>query len=510
MQTQTPQPQLAKFTKKHVIIKDYNYYKGSQNLWNNLAHFDNKIYAQFHKQNHKQQSMIDQKLKQEELDHKFFEEFRKRDYMNKKSEDLSRYYQRIQERELIQTKSKQNTEDADIYDSIGRNEDALDELVAKKVNASRYTRLNENSWNYQNGYSRKYVNQYLTPAVLKGEEHRVQVVKKAVEIAKFEKTMEEQRKHDLQQEIKENFATRREQNKEVHTKIGLPSRSADGQGFLRNLDIKQREHTPTESIMPQSKRIETGRDSMSVADPFKFDRRDSKPSVNESIGTNNKLQRSSLEDATFQRLALPKRTVTKTFELAQTELQGSLINNMDREIFDPNNEFCKSLVNKSKVCQEAHEERRTTGRRTVYTKSIRNQSLPPIEDESYSIRDSMTDVPVTETNRRVNVINIEDPSFPIAQPFITTPVVDGLSRQRRDVLDDISDFEKRFSSMNIRSGYSRKDLEQTYKGLLPAAINKELVKRKEVVRRESSNPSADIEQLIPIEKFNANYEEEEY
>lgn len=103
---------------------------------------------------------------------------------------------------------------------------------------------------------------------------------------------------------------------------------------------------------------------------------------------------------------------------------------MDREIFEPSNEFCKALVTKSKVCQEAHEERRITGRRTAYTKSIRNHSLPPIEDESYSIRASIADVPPSETNRRI--INIEDTSsFEPALPFIATPVIDGLSRQRR-------------------------------------------------------------------------------
>jgi len=79
-------------------------------------------------------------------------------------------------------------------------------------------------------------------------------------------------------------------------------------------------------------------------------------------------------------------------------------------------------------------------------------------------------------------------------------------------LDEIADFEKRFSSMNIRSGYSRKDLEMSYKGLLPASINKQLVKRKEVVRRESSKPIEQVEEAEEVEEIKHvdEQEQEEY
>ena len=79
-------------------------------------------------------------------------------------------------------------------------------------------------------------------------------------------------------------------------------------------------------------------------------------------------------------------------------------------------------------------------------------------------------------------------------------------------MDEIADFEKRFSSMNIRSGYSRKDLEMSYKGLLPASINKQLVKRKEVVRRESSKPIEQVEEAEEVEEIKHvdEQEQEEY
>ena len=67
--------------------------------------------------------------------------------------------------------------------------------------------------------------------------------------------------------------------------------------------------------------------------------------------------------------------------------------------------------------------------------------------------------------------------------------------------------------MNIRSGYSRKDLEMSYKGLLPASINKQLVKRKEVVRRESSKPIEQVEEAaeeIEEIKHVDEQEQEEY
>ena len=316
MHSQVPQPQLAQYTKKGLIIKDHRFYKGSENLWNNLAHFDNKIYSQYHKQNNMKQSIVNEKLLQEQLDHKWMEEYRKKDFMNKKSEDHSRYYQRIQERELVQTKAHQNSEHLGFYEGFG-NEDAIDEYVAKKVNASRYTRLNENSWNWHNGLSRKHVDQLLTPAVLKGEEYRIKTVKRAVEIGQLEKTIQEQRKLDMQQEIRETFATRREQNLQVHKHVGIPSRSADAQGFIRNLEIKERESTPPNTKNTLQNRLNTDRESISGAAPFNFDRRESRDTHasvnnvnNESFRANNhRLARSSVDDQLFQRLAIPKRVL---------------------------------------------------------------------------------------------------------------------------------------------------------------------------------------------------------
>lgn len=62
------------------------------------------------------------------------------------------------------------------------------------------------------------------------------------------------------------------------------------------------------------------------------------------------------------------------------------------------------------------------------------------------------------------------------------------------MLDEISDFEKRFSSMSIKSGFSRKELEQTYKSLLPNSIQKELIKQKVIRRPSHKSSNEELEQ----------------
>jgi len=66
----------------------------------------------------------------------------------------------------------------------------------------------------------------------------------------------------------------------------------------------------------------------------------------------------------------------KTFEQAQTELQGSLIKNFDKSTYYPENEFYQIIVNKSEMCREALEEVKPSARRT----GERYQSLPPISE----------------------------------------------------------------------------------------------------------------------------------
>ncbi len=44
--------------------------------------------------------------------------------------------------------------------------------------------------------------------------------------------------------------------------------------------------------------------------------------------------------------------------------------------------------------------------------------------------------------------------------------------------------------MSIKSGFSRKELELTYKSLLPNSIQKELIKQKVIIRRPSHKSSS--------------------
>ena len=223
MHKEIESPQLVKFTKKKVIVKDYDFYKGKDNLWNKFPHMDNKIYSQFHKINQEKQDIINSKLNQESEEKKYTEHLRKRMVGNKKTEDKSRYFDRIEERELLQTESKQNIGNIGSFQFMG-GRDALDELVAKKTDALRYSRLHENSWNFLQGLSKKYVNQYLTPAVLKGEEYRINVIKNAIDQEQFQEEYSQYRQSQVRKEIRDDLANRREQNSKVMKQLGIISK----------------------------------------------------------------------------------------------------------------------------------------------------------------------------------------------------------------------------------------------------------------------------------------------
>jgi len=223
MHKEPEHPQLVKFTKKKVIVKDYDFYKGKDNLWNKFPHMDNKIYSQFHKMNQDKQEMITSKLEQEKGEKKYMEQLRLRTIGNKKIEDKSRYFQRIEERELIQSESNQSIGNLGSFRYAG-GRDALDELIAKKTDATRISRLNDSSWNFLQGLSKKYINQYLTPAVLKGEEYRINVIKNALEQDQYEEEYYQQRQSQVIQEIKEDLASRRDQNSKVMKQLGIISK----------------------------------------------------------------------------------------------------------------------------------------------------------------------------------------------------------------------------------------------------------------------------------------------
>lgn len=302
-------PQLVKFTKKKVIVKDYDFYKGKDNLWNKFPHMDNKIYSQFHKINHDKQEIIHSKLEQEQEEKNYREQLRLRMVGNKKIEDKGRYFQRIEERELVQSESNQNLGNmGSLRYADGR--DALDELIAKKTDATRHSRINDNSWNFLQGLSKKYVNQYLTPAVLKGEEYRINVIKGALEQEKFEEEYTQFRQSQVRQEIKDDLAERREQNSKVRQQLGIISKKSEPSKTVpTNADKKA--YSPNIFLTSTTKKEspKPSRDSISSL-PMNSDFQSNADGFSEYLGFNSQdfLPKKTLKNIPdINRLSIPKK-----------------------------------------------------------------------------------------------------------------------------------------------------------------------------------------------------------
>ncbi len=306
MKNDSIQPQLVKFTKKNKVVKDYQFYKGNENLWNKFPHMNKKFYSQYHQLNHKKEYMITSKLQEEEKGKEYNEKLRQRYIESKKIEDKTRHYKRAEEREIIQNQSKQGYLGIDSF-FVRDNLDSLDELVAKKTNAIRYSRLNENSWNYHQGLSKKYVKQTLTPFVLKGEEYRIKVVKDSL---RHDQTKEEhinQMKLERINEIREELVERREQNSKTLQKLSLISHKSD---CYINDKPKLKAYSPNIlSLRSQKTDHQSRRDSMQNY-PFQYTGLQQTDEVSENIDSGSRgsiLIGYSRTGPDVERLAVPKQ-----------------------------------------------------------------------------------------------------------------------------------------------------------------------------------------------------------
>ena len=211
---------MARFLKSKVMIKDYHYYKKQDNSWNNPAQTDPKVYKQFHQQQDAGKPIIQEKLKQEAQDNLKKEHIHLQNILEKRDEDFDRYTSRLEERALVQNKSKQR------YKSVGVDEtqdldEEFSQVLAKKQNSSRYIRQNENSWNKLNNLSKKYIKQYLTPSVVKGEEQMIEFVQKVLEQENQQIIREKKKIEEMRQNIRETLNQKREHNTTVLRQIGI-------------------------------------------------------------------------------------------------------------------------------------------------------------------------------------------------------------------------------------------------------------------------------------------------
>lgn len=216
----TEEPQMARFLKSKVMIKDYHYYKKQDNAWNNPAQMDPKLYKQYQKHQDEAKPIIEQRIQQGIQDNVQREHIHIQQLLNKRDEDFDRYSSRLEERALVQDKSKQRYKSVGIEESFDKDEE-FSHYLAKKQNSSRYLRQNENTWNQLNNLSKKYIKQYLTPHVVKGEENMVEGVRRAIAHENHEAEIEKKKIDEMRRNIRDTLQQKRAQNGQFLRQIGI-------------------------------------------------------------------------------------------------------------------------------------------------------------------------------------------------------------------------------------------------------------------------------------------------
>ena len=192
MLTLTPkEPQSARFTSDHVIVKDHYYYKGKDFSWNKPACINEKYYPFYHKQKDEHKSKIELMKQKEVEDKKIVDGIRKERLILKKAQGKKTLEDRIKEREALQRVSSQSVSTRHFVESTEEDSRIASELVAKKLNSGKALRSDEFSWNILPKSSKKNVHVFLGSYSVRGEES---MIKKLKEKADEEKLEEEEKK----------------------------------------------------------------------------------------------------------------------------------------------------------------------------------------------------------------------------------------------------------------------------------------------------------------------------
>jgi hypothetical protein len=216
------EPKTARFTDDHAIIKDHHYYKGKEITWNRPAHISEKFYDYYHKAQNDNLEAIKEMKEQEAREKKELEEYRKQYFIYKRQEDRARLIKRSKERSLLEARSSQNLTSSNLFTYSQNTETGdIQELVAKKMNASKHTRARDNLWNFLHKADKKFVECAIRPICLKGEEETVVAVAKKIEKEKEKILQEQEKQHQFHEKVRKSFLKRHEENFQFEKSLGL-------------------------------------------------------------------------------------------------------------------------------------------------------------------------------------------------------------------------------------------------------------------------------------------------
>lgn len=209
-------PRFALYPSTSEFKKDYNYYKHTDNAWNNKHRIGKRLLPYYHGLHEKAMPKINQ-LKQLELEDKEQQEIWKRALLTMThKESYLRLQTRAAERKHLETASGQRRPDFQTHSNPEiefqiSEKASMNKPLQSKLVTSKHT-LTDNKWNYLLEVDKKRAALLIRPESIQKEAEFIEMVQKKVKDEENVEKLREQAFKEKRNEIREKFIRRHNSN----------------------------------------------------------------------------------------------------------------------------------------------------------------------------------------------------------------------------------------------------------------------------------------------------------
>ena len=217
-------PEMATIPKPHMTLKNFDFYKDADNIWNKTARTSKKMYQFYQKYNDLNKKNIDHQKELGFFDEIRLQDIRKQRLLSEKGEDRSRLATRKLERKVLQYESHQKLDsfcdiDEDLKQTLN-NREITENLLNKNIRLSSAGRV-PNLWNDLTKSSMKSIKIECTkPVIMKDEAAIVSIqnkINKEYELERVKKDMLKENREN----IRNKFIQKHNDNLDFEKKVGL-------------------------------------------------------------------------------------------------------------------------------------------------------------------------------------------------------------------------------------------------------------------------------------------------
>lgn len=181
------------------FIKDYNFYAGRENTWNNPSRSSSKVFEQYHEGNIKRNNELEEMVNNVRQVEEVRSYTQKKNFvLNKRREARKMYQNRLMERISVQKESRQVLEPT-VSQEVCEKVLGMDEQTANKYKLNKsgfrsfFHGLRDNKWNDLTFTSKKTAKLMVPRSIIQKEERAIKSIMKRIET---EKNYEAQAEHD--------------------------------------------------------------------------------------------------------------------------------------------------------------------------------------------------------------------------------------------------------------------------------------------------------------------------